>query len=33
MTYTNFMEEQRREYADLYNRYSIIRDNLPARKD
>lgn len=33
MTYTNFMEEQRREYADLYNRYIVIRDNLPARKD
>lgn len=33
MTYTNFMEEQRREYADLYSRYSIIRDNLPTRKD
>lgn len=33
MTYTNFMEEQRREYADLYNRYIAIRDNLPARKD
>lgn len=33
MTYTNFMNEQRREYADLYSRYIIIRDNLPARKD
>ena len=33
MTYTKFMEEQRREYADLYNRYIAIRDNLPAPKD
>lgn len=33
MTYTNFVKEQRREYADLYNRYIAIRDNLPARKD
>ena len=33
MTYTNFMNEQRREYADLYSRYIAIRDNLPARKD
>ena len=33
MTYTKFMDEQRKEYADLYKRYSIIRDNLPARKD
>ena len=33
MTYTKFMEEQRKEYADLYARYRMIRDNLPKRKD
>ena len=33
MTYTKFMEEQRKEYADLYARYRMMRDNLPKRKD
>lgn len=33
MTYTTFMNEQRREYADLYVRYRNLRDNLPKRKD
>lgn len=33
MTYTKFMEEQRKEYADLYTRYRAIRDAFPLRKE